>query len=66
MSKCLIDFHVIIVKSRNGRMGIPHTCCLNHAVSTGFCSISKVAPVQCGQEFMFCCNAEIVLKRSPV
>ena len=27
--KCLIDFHVIIVKSRNGRMGIPHTCCLN-------------------------------------
>ena len=30
----------------------------------GFCSVSKVAPVQCEQELMFCCDAEIVLKRS--
>ena len=39
-----------------------------HAVLTlypaGFCSISKVALVQCEQEFMFCCSAAIVLKRS--
>ena len=27
---------------------------------TGFCSISKVAPVQCEQELIFCCVAEIV------
>ena len=26
-------------------------------------SIAKVAPVQCEQEFMFCCGAEIVPKR---
>ena len=30
----------------------------------GFCSVSKVAPVQCEQELIFCCSAEIVLKRS--
>ena len=30
----------------------------------GFCSISKVAPVQCEQELMFCCGAEILPKRS--
>ena len=30
----------------------------------GFCSIAKVAPVQCEQELMFCCGAEIVPKRS--
>ena len=30
----------------------------------GFCSVSKVAPVQCEQEFMFCCGAEIAPKRS--
>ena len=30
----------------------------------GFCSASKVAPVQCEQELMFCCGAEIVSKRS--
>ena len=30
----------------------------------GFCSISKVAPVQCEQELMFCCGAETVPKRS--
>ena len=30
----------------------------------GFCSISKVAPVQCQQEQMFGCGAEIVRKRS--
>ena len=29
-----------------------------------FCSVSKVAPVQCEQELMFCCGAEIVPKRS--
>ena len=29
-----------------------------------FCSVSKVAPIQCEQEFMFCCGAEIVPKRS--
>ena len=30
----------------------------------GFCSVSKVASVQCEQELMFCCGAEIVPKRS--
>ena len=30
----------------------------------GFCSVSKVAPVQCEQELMFCCGAEIVPNRS--
>ena len=30
----------------------------------GFCSVSKVAPVQCEQELMFCCGAEIVPRRS--
>ena len=30
----------------------------------GFCSVSKVAPVQCEQELIFCCDAEIVPKRS--
>ena len=30
----------------------------------GFCSISIVAPVQCEQELLFCCGAEIVPKRS--
>ena len=30
----------------------------------GFCSVSKVAPVRCEQELMFCCGAEIVPKRS--
>ena len=29
-----------------------------------FCSVAKVAPVQCEQELMFCCGAEIVPKRS--
>ena len=29
----------------------------------GFCSVSKVAPVQCEQELIFCCVAEIVPKR---
>ena len=31
---------------------------------TGFCSVSKVAPVQCEQELIFCCGAEIVPERS--
>ena len=30
----------------------------------GFCSVSKVALVQCEQELMFCFGAEIVPKRS--
>ena len=30
----------------------------------GFCSVSKVAQVQCEQELMFCCGAEIVPKHS--
>ena len=30
----------------------------------GFCSISKVALIQCEQELMFCSGAEIVPKRS--
>ena len=30
----------------------------------GFCSVSKVAPVQCEQELMSCYGAEIVPKRS--
>ena len=29
----------------------------------GFCSVSTVAPIQCEQELMFCCGAEIVPKR---
>ena len=38
---------------------------------TGFCSVSKIAPVQCEQELMFCCGAEIVpyvpsVNRSPI
>ena len=53
---------MIIVKRRNVRMGIPHTGCLR-LCPTGFCSISKVARVQCEQESMFCCIAEIVLNR---
>ena len=35
-----------------------------HTVSDRFFSISKVAPVQCEQEFMFSCGTEIVPKRS--
>ena len=30
----------------------------------GFCSVSKVALIQCEQELMFCCGAEVVPKRS--
>ena len=30
----------------------------------GFCSVSKVPPIQCEQELIFCCAAEIVPKRS--
>ena len=30
----------------------------------GFCSVSKVAPIQYEQELMFCCGAETVPKRS--
>ena len=30
----------------------------------GFCFVSKVAPVQCKQELMLCCGAEIVPKCS--
>ena len=30
----------------------------------GLCSVSKVAPIQCEQELMFCCGAETVPKRS--
>ena len=30
----------------------------------GFCSVSKVASVQCEQELLSCCGAQIVLKRS--
>ena len=30
----------------------------------GFFSVSEVAPIQCEQELMFCCGAEIVPKRS--
>ena len=30
----------------------------------GFCSVSKVALVQCEQELIFCCGAEIVPKNS--
>ena len=32
----------------------------------GFCSIGKVVFVQCEQELMLCCSAEIVLKAFPV
>ena len=30
----------------------------------GFCSVSKVAPIQCEQELMFCSGTKIVPKRS--
>ena len=30
----------------------------------GFCSVAKVAPIQCEQELMSCCGAKIVPKRS--
>ena len=30
----------------------------------GFCSFSKVAPIQCEQELISCCGAQIVPKRS--
>ena len=30
----------------------------------GFCSVSKVAPIQCEQELMSCCGAQIAPKRS--
>ena len=30
----------------------------------GFCFVSKVVPVQCEQELMYFCGAEIVPKRS--
>ena len=30
----------------------------------GFCSVSKVAPILCKKELMFCCGAEAVSKRS--
>ena len=30
----------------------------------GFCSVSKVAPVQCEQELMLCCGAKTVPKSS--
>ena len=30
----------------------------------GFCSVSKVVPIQCEQELMLCCGAELVPKRS--
>ena len=29
-----------------------------------FCSVAKVAPIQCEQELMLCCRAQIVPKRS--
>ena len=35
-----------------------------HTVLDRICSASKVAPIQCEQELMFCCGAEIVPKRS--
>ena len=31
---------------------------------TGFCSVAEVAPIQCEQELMSCCGAQIVPKRS--
>ena len=41
---------------------------MNQAMFTlyqiGFCSVSKVAPIQCEQELMFSCGAEIFPKRS--
>ena len=41
-----------------------HTRAMFTLYRIGFCSVSKVAPVQCEQELMSCCGAEIVLKRS--
>ena len=34
----------------------------SHCTEQGFCSVSKVAPIQCEQEFMFYCGAETVPK----
>ena len=47
-----------------GRSLRPHTEAMFTLYRIGFCSVSKVAPVQCEQELMFCCGAEIVPKRS--
>ena len=35
-----------------------------HTVPNRYLPVSKVAPIQCEQELMFCCRAEIVPKRS--
>ena len=48
--------------------GVVHPSAPTEAMFTlyriGFCSVSKVAPIQCEQELMFCCGAEVVPKRS--
>ena len=54
----------------NVRVRVITRACYSHSKAMftlyliGFCSVSKVAPVQCEQELMFCCGAEIVPKRS--
>ena len=45
-------------------IAIPQTQAMFTLYRIGFCSVSKVAPVQCEQELMFCCGAENVPKCS--
>ena len=52
-----------VAESVSGRASV-HTRAMFTLYQIGFCSVSKVAPVQCEQELTFCCGAEIVLKRS--
>ena len=40
------------------------SCAMFTLYRISFCSVSKVAPIQCEQELMFCCEAETVPKRS--
>ena len=51
-------------KSVRNKKGQSYTQAMFTLYQIGFCSVSKVAPVQCEQELMFCCGAEIVPKRS--
>ena len=52
--------------SKNIKTDVPdHTRAMFTLYRIGFCSVAKVAPVQCEQALlMFCYGAEIVRKRS--
>ena len=64
MMLCFIRLSIVLFQqeqSENGFMSAMFTLYL-----IGFCSVSKVAPVQYEQELRFRCGAEIVLKRPSV